>query len=118
MDQNTYIVKIASFIVSIAICIVGIFACVYTLPSIIAENSAIDDAKAGVIVDKEIVNAHNSIFYASDIQYQITIEAEYEYKGETRSTTKSISVDKDTYLAAEIGMWFDIQSLVVSTIPD
>lgn len=82
-----------------------------------AENSAIDDVKAGVIVDKEIVNAHNSIFYTSDMQYRISIEVEYKYKGKTKSTTKSISVDKDTYLAAEIGMWFDSQSLLVSTIP-
>ena len=117
MDPNIPRAIIASCIVCIAIVILCLLANIRIPLFITAEDSAINDARAGVIVDKEIVNVHESIFFAITTQYRITIEVEYEYKGETKSTTKSISVDKDTYLAAEIGMWFDSQSLLVSTIP-
>lgn len=110
-------------IVTVCVCLVLILCTIDTanqifrMPQMIAENDAANAARAGVIVDKEIINAHSSLFHSNDMQYRIVIEVEYDYKGETKATTKSIFVDKETYLAAEIGMHFDSQSLVVSTVP-
>lgn len=80
----------------------------------VAEYEAKKAAYAGEVVDKEIINAKSGWFTSSDTDYRVVIKVEYEYDGEVKETTKSFSVDKETYLSADVGDVFDSHSLEVT----
>ena len=101
-------------VVAFVLCIALIAGCVNILRPRFAEIEAQDNAYAGEIVDKKIINAHSGLFTSSDIDYRLVIKVEYEWKGKTKETEKSISVDKETYQQANIGDWFDSHTLEVT----
>ena len=68
----------------------------------------------GEVVDKEIVNPSRGLFSSSDGYYAITIRNTYEYNGETKSVDKRVAVDKETYLAIDIGDWFNSHTLEIT----
>ena len=102
--------KIMAFLVLVTIIFVLIFN---VLMPMIKETSARDSAYAGEIVDKKIKNASTGLFYSSDMDYRLIIRVYYQFRGKTKETEKIISVDKETYKAAEIGDWFDSRSLEI-----
>lgn len=113
-DATDLIKGIASVIVCVALltlCIVFVFT---NIVPMWAEEAAQSEAYAGEVVDKKIINAHSGLFTSSDIDYRLVIKVEYEWKGKTKETEKSISVDKETYQQANIGDWFDSHTLVVT----
>lgn len=75
-----------------------------------AADLARSNATAGVIVEKNI-NDTPSLLGSDSINYRIVIQYEYEHLGLTLTDKKTVSVDRDTYLEAEVGMYFDTQSL-------
>ncbi|MBQ8515051.1 MAG: hypothetical protein IJ496_06615 [Ruminococcus sp.] len=72
-----------------------------------SEEKVIEAVYAGEVVDKRIENARQGLFSSSDIQYRIYIEFEYTHDDETQTGEKYFTVDKETYLAYDIGDWFD-----------
>lgn len=66
-----------------------------------------ESAYAGEIINKEIENARHGLFASSDSEYRIYIEFEYTYNDEKKTGEKYFTVDKETYLAYDIGDWFD-----------
>lgn len=66
-----------------------------------------ESAYAGEIINKEIENGRHGLFASSDSEYRIYIEFEYTYKDEKKTGEKYFTVDKETYLAYDIGDWFD-----------
>lgn len=66
-----------------------------------------ESAYAGEIINKEIENARHGFFTSSDSEYRIYIEFEYTYNDEKKTGEKYFTVDKETYLAYDIGDWFD-----------
>lgn len=91
--------------------IINVFG--YILKPSLAESEAVSKAYAGEIVDKKIINARSGLFASSDIDYRLVIKVEYEVDGKLEEARKSISVDKDLYLQANIGDWFDSHTLEV-----
>ena len=88
--------------------IVGLFlfgACLIFFGSEKSTAPEEEMAYAGEVVNKEIIDASGTK------DYRIVIQFMSEHDGERKAATRSISVDKDTYLKAEIGMWFDSRSL-------
>ena len=82
-------------------------------PEVVASNST----RAGIIVDKEFVGPTSGLFREKPAKYYITIQSDYEIKTgpltQSGTITKAFSVDEETYRKAEIGMWFDTQTLEV-----
>ena len=105
-------------IVAVVMCVALLTLCIIFVSTNIvpmwAEGAAVSEAHAGEIVDKKIINAHSGLFTSSDMDYRLVIKVEYEWKGETKETEKSISVDKETYQQANIGDWFDSHTLEVT----
>lgn len=62
---------------------------------------------AGEIINKEIENARHGLFVSSDSEYRIYIEFEYTYNDEKKTGEKYFTVSQETYLAYDIGDWFD-----------
>ena len=89
---------------------------VLTFPDEIASRT---EVRAGVVVDKEFVGPSEGLFRHKPAKYYITIESDYELEfgalTQSGTTTKTISVDKETYLEAEMGMWFDIRTMEATT---
>lgn len=102
MDLNLCKI-IITFIFPLFICIV----LVVWLRDYKAESKAIEAVYAGEIVDKRIENARQGLFGSSDTEYRIYIEFEYTHNDETQTGEKYFTVDKETYLAYDIGDWFD-----------
>lgn len=101
-------------VISLLLCITLLITCINILRSRFAEIEAQDHAYAGEVVDKKIINAHSGLFATDNIDYRLVIQVDYEYKSKTKTTRKSISVDKETYLQADISDWFDSHTLVVT----
>lgn len=106
MRDNTLYNILAIFtavVLTASICIMGwnLFYDYYS------ESEAIESVYAGEIVDKKIENARQGLFTSSDTEYRIYIEFEYTHDDETQTGEKYFTVDKETYLAYDIGDWFD-----------
>ena len=110
-----YFWKIAVGIFVFAVlCRVIAIPIVWLLPDSVVANYEGKEVRAGEIVDKEIINASSSWFASGEEDYRIIIQFDYEKLGQAKNGTKSISVDKETYLRAEVGMWFDSRTLGVT----
>ena len=75
--------------------------------SYLKETEVKDSIYAGEIINKEIENARQGLFTSYDTEYRIYIEFEYTYNDEEKTGEKYFTVDKETYLAYDIGDWFD-----------
>ncbi len=95
-------------------CRVAAVGVVYLLPDSVVANYEGKDVRAGEVVDKEIINASSSWFSSSDTDYRIIIQFDYKILFQEKTGTKSISVDKETYLKANIGDWFDSRTLEIT----
>lgn len=113
-DTENFIRKATSICFLIMCCVGAIF--IYTNHVIPAMETLHEESKmsAGEIVDIKIINAHSGLFSSSDMDYRLVIQNKFEYKGETRTAKKSISVDKETYLQANVGDWFDSHTLEIT----
>lgn len=107
-------VKIMLCIVAVALFIVAIFT--FQSSEFVSRTKAADQIYAGEIVNKKIVNAKHGLFNSSDMDYRLEILYSFEHDGELKTAIKSISVDKDTYQKAEIGMWFDSQTIEITPV--
>ena len=76
-----------------------------------AAADAAHTAQAGLICNKEIVSLSSEQIGEQDTQYLLFLEVEFEYEGEMHSAVKDIYVDKETYLKAEVGMWYDLRTM-------
>lgn len=109
-------VRIMLCIVAVAIVVVMGFSTISAFHSseFYSRESAAEQVYAGEIVNKRIANAKRGFFNSTDMDYQLEILYSFEHNGEQKTASKSISVDKETYQEAEIGMWFDSQSLEIT----
>lgn len=104
MDRVLHLmVKIGLTIVAISLCVFLGRIC-YNMQQ---ETKLKESAYAGEIINKEIENARHGLFASSDSEYRIYIEFEYTYNDEKKTGEKYFTVDKETYLAYDIGDWFD-----------
>lgn len=113
-DISHFIGSILGMLFSIFLIVLCCVLFVNVLNPYFSEIEAQDNAYAGEVVDKKIINAHSGLFASSDIDYRLIIKVEYEWKGKIKETEKSISVDKETYQQADIGDWFDSHTLEVT----
>lgn len=99
-------------VVVAALCFGGIK--LWESSEVYAAEAARQEICSGEIVDKQIVNAKQTLFTSSEMDYQIAILFAYEHDGETKTATKWISVERDIYTKAEPGHWFDGKTLTVN----
>lgn len=112
-------VRITLCVVAIAIVVVMGFSAISAFQSSVfySRESAAEQVYAGEIVSKRIVNAKHGLFASTDMDYHLEILYSFEHNGEQKTAVKSISVDKETYQEAEIGMWFNSQYLEITAVP-
>lgn len=113
MSNKFFIKVIVSIICSIAFAFLALIVSQNYLIPMIKANSVANSAYAGEIIDKEIINASSGFLVSAPMDYRLVIEVPYEFEGEERVTEKSISVEKEIYLEADIGDWFDSHTLEV-----
>ena len=81
-----------------------------TAADISEQKQIVNEARAGIIVDKEIVNARSTLFNDIPPEYRIYINCEYEHDGEVKTVKKYFTVSENIYLAYNIGDYFNSQS--------
>ena len=72
-----------------------------------AQNNAVETASAGIIVDKRIENPHSNAFHTTNTEYRLYINVDYYSDGEKKTVKKYFSVPESTYLAYDIGDYFN-----------
>lgn len=70
----------------------------------LADYEAINNARAGVVVDKEV----KRVTRESEPRYILVLEFTYTVDDDIRTGTKEQVVDKETYMATNLNDWFDI----------
>lgn len=71
------------------------------------QNNAVASAFAGIIVDKKIENPHSNAFHTTNTEYRIYINVDYYSDGVKKTVKKYFSVPESTYLAYDIGDYFN-----------
>lgn len=104
------------FLILLEITLIFAMVCTvkYGLIPFIQIREAEGNISAGEIVDKEVINARYGFFTSNNMDYRLVIEGKFEYKGETITGKRSISVDKETYQSANVGDWFDSHALTIT----
>lgn len=72
-----------------------------------AQNNAVETASAGIIVDKRIENPRSNAFHTTNTEYRLYINVDYYSGGEKKTVKKYFSVPESTYLAYDIGDYFN-----------
>ena len=66
---------------------------------------------AGEITDKQVENGYSSLFWGYTPQrYYLVVQWEYDNNEELVASEKSFEVERDVYLAYNIGDYFDSQN--------
>lgn len=71
------------------------------------QNNAVATAFAGIIVDKKIENPRSNAFHTTNTEYRIYINVDYYSDGVKKTVKKYFSVPESTYLAYDIGDYFN-----------
>lgn len=71
------------------------------------QEAAIKETYDGIIVDKSIENPRSNIFRTTNTEYRLYISVDYYVDGEKKTTKKYFSVPEATYLAYDIGDYFN-----------
>lgn len=106
MDRRLFSGVIA-FVLGFSLLVVLDKPCFSYLKETVNEAEVKDSIYAGEIINKEIENARQGLFTSHDTEYRIYIEFEYTYNDKKKIGEKYFTVDKETYLAYDIGDWFD-----------
>lgn len=85
-----------------------------TTTRICIRDTAVEETYDGIIVDKRIENARSNVFRTVPTEYRLYIDVDYEVDGEKRTTQKYFSVPESTYLAYNIGDYFDSRNFFIS----
>lgn len=75
-------------------------------------DKAIELAYAGQISDKKIENAYTNIFRTVPAEYRLYIDVKYDTPDGPKTASKYFTVSEDTYLAYDIGDYFDSRNFV------
>lgn len=110
------VVLVSSVLGVIVLCFVGFLKDGAELVSDVnTYGNAIDEISGGVIVDKRIINQRSNAINTYPTEYRIYIEGEYEWDGEKLSIQKYFCVPESTYLAYDIGDYFNSQDFRTTT---
>lgn len=71
------------------------------------QEAAIKSVYDGIIVDKSIENPRSNAFRTTNTEYRLYIGVDYYVDGEKKTTKKYFSVPEATYLAYDIGDYFN-----------
>ena len=71
------------------------------------QEAAIKSVYDGIIVDKSIENPRSNAFRTTNTEYRLYISVDYYVDGEKKTTKKYFSVPEATYLAYDIGDYFN-----------
>lgn len=78
------------------------------------QEAAIEEVYDGIIVDKRIENPRSNAFRTTSTEYRIYVNVDYYIDGEKKTTKKYFSVPEATYLAYDIGDYFNSHNFSVS----
>lgn len=78
-----------------------------TVNSISYQEAVIKEVYDGIIVDKKIENPRSNLFRTTNTEYRLYVNVEYELDGEKKTAKKYFSVPESTYLAYDIGDYFN-----------
>lgn len=78
-----------------------------TVNSISCQEAVIKEAFDGIIVDKKIENPRSNLFRTTNTEYRIYINVDYYSDGVKKTVKKYFSVPESTYLAYDIGDYFN-----------
>lgn len=78
------------------------------------QNKAVEAAYGGIIVDKIIENPRSNAFRTTNTEYRLFINVDYYVDGEKKTTKKYFSVSESTYLAYDVGDYFNSHNFTFS----
>ncbi len=78
------------------------------------QEAAIKSVYDGIIVDKSIENPRSNAFRTTNTEYRLYISVDYYVDGEKKTTKKYFSVSESTYLAYDVGDYFNSHNFTFS----
>lgn len=85
-----------------------------TVNTISYQEAVIKEVYDGIIVDKKIENPRSNLFRTTNTEYRLYVNVEYELDGENKTVKKYFSVPESTYLAYDIGDYFNSHNFSIS----